>query len=266
MDVQKVPEKLRHLVPYVERWSAMWDEDILVLLKAADSNPTKMDDARRLGELFTPELQEEFDLWEDLEPMTHSEETSAFYFALVVLDELGLLQVDENWNTVEGHIKVLSKTGSYRLASERMHSAKILANFGNAAQSAIEPLRSACHDEDHRVRVWAHSTLYKIDGQNQIHIQSIREFLQNTDREVITEAASALGQIGTDAASSIPDLIHLIDDPKGDEYSIPIFIEALVAINREDPQVKQAIERAARSMNQWIRSNAEGWLESMKDE
>ncbi|MCH7727438.1 MAG: HEAT repeat domain-containing protein [Planctomycetes bacterium] len=266
MDISKVPESLRHLVPYVERWTAIGHEEILARLESARSDETKMDDARRFAELFTPELQEQCDLWEDQEPITDSEETSAFYFATGVLDELDLLQADENWNTVERQSEELTKFGSYRLASGRMHSAKFLAEFGGEARSAIEPLRVALDDEDRRVRVWAHFALYKIDGGHQSHIESIRGYLHDADEEVRTEAAPALGEIGTDAGCAIPDLIELIEDSRQDEMTaVPIFMEALATIGADNSQAKEALQRATKSDSEWIRSEAESILESMAD-
>ena len=196
MNIRKIPESLRHLVPYVERWTATGNEEILARLETARSDQAKMDDACRFGELFTPKIQEECALWTDREPITESEETSAFYFATSVLDELDLLQSDENWNTANNHIEALTKFGSYRLASERMHAAKFLADFGNKGSKVIQPLQTALDDEDHRVGVWAHFALYKIDGGDQAHIESIRGYLHDADNEVRTEAAPALGQIG----------------------------------------------------------------------
>tara|TARA_R110002073_G_scaffold172563_13_gene329819 strand:+ start:8705 stop:9505 length:801 start_codon:yes stop_codon:yes gene_type:complete len=266
MDISKVPEFLRPLVPYVERWTAIGNDEVQARLAAARSDQAKMDDARRFGELFTPELQEECVLWTDREPITESEETSAFYFATGVLDELDLLQTDEDRNTVNSHIEALTKFGSYRLASERMHAAKFLADFGDHASSAIEPLRTALDDEDHRVRVWAHYAIYKIGGGDQAHIESIRDYLHDADNEVRTEAAPALGRIGPDAVCGIPVLVDLIEDPRQDDFDVPVFMETLASIGADNSLAKETLKRATQSDNEWIRNEASEILESMTDD
>ncbi|WP_345685640.1 HEAT repeat domain-containing protein [Novipirellula caenicola] len=225
-----------------------------------------MDDARRFGELFTPELQQECALWTDREPITESEETSAFYFATGVLDELDLLQSDDNGNAVNSYIEALTKFGSYRLASERMHAAKLLADFGVNGSNTIEPLRTALDDEDHRVRVWAHFAIYKIDGGDQSQIESIRVYLNDADNEVRTEAATALGQIGPNAVCGIPELVDLIEDPHQDEFDVPIFMEALASIGADNSLARKALKRATQSDNEWIRNEASEILESMTDD
>jgi HEAT repeat protein len=107
------------------------------------------------------------------------------------------LQQDENWNTVENHIKSLGKFGSYRLASKRTWAARFLAGFGPKAKSAIPALVKSLEDEDFRVRVWAHYALAVIEGDKEIHKAAIQQ-LAKYRTKVDTEADAALELLSKD--------------------------------------------------------------------
>jgi hypothetical protein len=228
----------------------MGNDEILAKKEEVSSDPSKMADLKRFGELFTVELQELFDDWSDENPINESEETCSFYFAREFLSETGCRQEDQNWNTVLRHIRSLNRFGSYRLASLRMHAAKFLAGFGNEAQPAIEPLTCALQDEDGRVRVWAAATLFRIDGENQAHLSLIAESLRDNTDEVRSEAAGALWSLGTKARRITPELTaasrrHL----DGTEpNSMAIF--ALAKVGRGDSQVLTVLREFTKSSSQ----------------
>jgi HEAT repeat protein len=72
-----------------------------------------------------------------------------------------------------------------------------------------------------KVSIWAHAALWMLDkptGQNspykagQQHLAAIAKFLKSTDLQSREHAVRALGVIGPDAASRVPDLIDILED------------------------------------------------------
>lgn len=136
----------------------------------------------------------------DQYPITHHPESANLYFLFAVMDEAGLNWLNDNWNTVETHIKQLGKFGSFRLASERAHAARFLAQLGDNARPAIPALHRALDDEDLRVQVWAHYALAVIEGNRNEHEQAVQEiFLRHSRKDKL----DCLDDVGRDARAAI---------------------------------------------------------------
>lgn len=196
----------------------------------------------------------------DRYPITDYEGSARLYYLLGVIDAAGFDLTSADWNTVDSHITSLQQFGSFRLASERMHAAKLLAEFGSDAKRAIPLLRRALADEDHRVRVWANYAICEITGSRRDLIDNITIELHDPDSEVKTEAASALAKIGDAASSAIPDLVKLVIDSEEDEYDTAVYMESLVAIGRRSPDVVDVLSKAQHSKSEVVRENATALL------
>ena len=88
--------------------------------------------------------------------------------------------------------------------------------------------------------------------------------MQDTDSDVRTEAASALGKIGQPASIAIPNLTSLIGNRDEDEYDIGIYMESLVAIGGDSPIVIETLLNASKSDVETIREDAEEILAELK--
>jgi hypothetical protein len=141
-----------------------------------------------------------FDAFLDRYPITDHDQSALLCFLFGVIDAAGFDFSPPDWNSVESHMDSLQRVGSFRLASERAHAARFLADFGCNASPAIPLLGAACNDEDERVRVWAHYALAKVQGNVEDHIAAILSILSSHNEidefgfrdEIGTAANSAL--------------------------------------------------------------------------
>ena len=178
---EKLPPDLQYLIGPAEKFGGyQFDDQIAEFLDRATE--TEMEELAAIAERFRLNgHSQEFDAFLDQFPITDHEESARLYFLFGLIDAAGIDFSDPNWNTVESHMESLQRFGSFRLASERVHAAKFLADFGNDARAAIPLLQNACFDQDERVRVWAHYALAKIQGGADIHIAAIRNILFSHD-------------------------------------------------------------------------------------
>ncbi len=141
----------------------------------------------------------------DQHPIDQFEETALIFYLIGLLDAAGLSFEKDDWNTVGSHMSNLQKFGSYRIASERMHAARFLAEFGFTAKPAIPLLETACFDEDERVQVWARYALIKLNQSDQdLHLPFIKSVFSRHDQQddldcydsVGTQAYAALSKLG----------------------------------------------------------------------
>jgi HEAT repeat protein len=96
-----------------------------------------------------------------------------------------------------------------RNAQFRMHAASLLAHLGPKAVAATPALGKALNDSDEQVRSHAAFALYKVSGSVEIPLKTLI-FVANHGKDFITKiiAIMAIGNMGRDAASAIPHLLH----------------------------------------------------------
>lgn len=257
---EKLPLSLQYLIGPAENYGRyQFGEQVVEFLDAATA-----EDMAKLAEVaeqyrnngHAPILDEFLDQY----PITDYEESSRLYFLLGVIDAAGFELSNADWNTVESHLDTLQRFGNYRLASERMHATKFLADFGRDAATAIPLLQKGCGDEDRRVQVWANFALFKIASDDEKYIDSIRRYLNDSDSEIRTEAASALHALGNRASSAIPELVELIGKTGEDEYDVGVYMESLVAIGDRTSIVIETLKSAVNSDTELIRDVAKEFL------
>lgn len=201
MDVYaKLPTELKYLIAPAEKYG-IYRSDCLIgdfLDKATDFELAEL---RAIAERYRlnghPRMVDNF---LDEFPITEHEQSAQLYHLFGVIDAAGFDISEPNWDTLEHRMESLQQFGSYRLASERMWAARFLPDFGDDAKKAIPLLKIACSDEDERVQVWAHYALVKLEGNRDIHIESIRKIFFAHDElddldmydEVGSEAEAAL--------------------------------------------------------------------------
>lgn len=136
----------------------------------------------------------------DQYPITAHPESSNLYFLFGVMDDARLNFVNDNWNTVEKLIASIEKHGSRRRASNRMHAAKFLANFGENAKPAIPALTKALDDPDIRVKVWAHFALAVLQGDRARHEAAVREIFSQHNT---TDSLGCYDDVGGEARDAL---------------------------------------------------------------
>ena len=257
---EKLPKDLKYLAAHAEEYGRhQYDEQIGEFLDRATENDMAQlaevaeryranDHATLLGKFL------------DQYPITDHDESARLYFLFGVIDAAGIDLSDPNWNTIESHMESLRRFGSFRLASERMHATKFLADFGVDAGPAIPLLQQCRTNGDYRVRVWSNYALFRVDAEKNEFIEDIRAYLNNIEPDVRTEAASALGALGKRATTAIPELIELIKKRDEDEYDKAIYMESLVAIGNNSPIVIDTLLNAAKSDVELIRDGAKECL------
>lgn len=139
-------------------------------------------------------------------PIDEDEDSARLYFLFWVIDGLGIPIHRPDWNSVGSHVAALQRFGSYRLASERAHAAKFLADFGSDAKPAIPSLETACSDEDARVRVWAHFALAVIAGERDANTSAIREIFSQHNSQ---NADGFYDEVGMEAEAALENLEDL---------------------------------------------------------
>ena len=261
MDIfSKLPDELRYLAePAAKYGRYQFDDDIDSFLASA-SEPD-IETLTRIAERYARNQHDvELQAFLDRYPITDHNQSAQLHFLFHVIDAAGIEVGGPEWNTVDAHMESLQRFGSFRLASERMHAAKFLVDFGTDAAPAISLLQRARTDEDHRVRVWSNYALFRITGEQNEFINDIRLYLSDRDSEVRTEAAPALGAIGEPASAAIPKLISLIESRDEDEYDIAIYMESLIAIGKNSPIVIETLLNASKSEIELIRDDAKEFL------
>ncbi len=180
MDVfAKLPPDLHYLIGPAERFGRyQFDDQITEFLDRATES--EMDELATVAERYRLNRHSvEFDAFLDRYSITDHEQSARLYFLFCVIDAAGIDFSDPDWNTVESHMESLQRFGSFRLASQRAHAAKFLADFGNDAIAVVPLLETACSDEDERVRVWAHYALARIHGDVENHVAAIRNIFSS---------------------------------------------------------------------------------------
>jgi hypothetical protein len=138
--------------------------------------------------------------------ITKYPEAANLYFLLGLMDAADLDFEADDSNTVEKHIESLGKFGSFRLASERMHAAKFLADFGEAAKPVIPSLGRALQDEDQRVQVWAHFALAILEGDRAGHTRALRSIMSAHNKK---DEFGDYDEIGMEADAALAKLSQL---------------------------------------------------------
>lgn len=181
--LDRLPPDLAYLAEPARKYGVhQFDSEIDAFLEKADE-PTRNELAKIAERIRTSKHAELIAEFLDQYPLDEYSEAAKLYFFEGILTTAGFKIVDKEPDTVESRIKELGRHGSYRLASNRMWAARILADFGAEARPAIEPLRTALSDEDLRVQIWAHYALALIEGDRPKHIQAIKTILARPDSQ-----------------------------------------------------------------------------------
>jgi hypothetical protein len=196
-----LPEELHYLIsPALKYGIHQTDDQRSKFLNRANSD--ELDELAAVAERYR--LNDHGDLvadFFDAYPITDYPESAKLYWLFGIMGDAGFALSPENWHSVERYVKRLKKYGSFRLASERMFAAKLLADFGESARLAIPDLRRALSDEDLRVQIWAHYALAVIEGNIAEHERAVREIYSQHDEK--DELDCHKDDVGGEAAEAL---------------------------------------------------------------
>lgn len=192
-----LPPELHYLIDAAQKYGIYeTDDDRMGFLERAEL--TEMDELSRVAERYRREKHADLvsDFFDDC-PITEFPESAKLHSLLAIMDLAGFSLSPDDWNSLETHIKALSRFGSFRLASERAIAAKFLADYGENGRAAIPALRSALQDEDLRVQVWAHFALARLVGNVVEHQNAVREIYSRYDQK--DELGCHVDEVGGEA-------------------------------------------------------------------
>lgn len=214
-----IPSQLQPFLPMVMKWGAIeGDGERYNLAEAAEADPIALAELKAFNDAWTPDIGWAYEDWSDRVSMTENKVVARFYFALLLLDELGFkLPRDEQLDPVDELIEQLS---SHR-DTERAWAARKLPDFEGEAGRAIPQLQAALDDSSVSVRIWAHYALARLNGDASEHreaIQTLGAFTQDELETVETRDAldcldRSLGQhrieaLGGFCISNVPEQIR----------------------------------------------------------
>jgi HEAT repeat protein len=123
-----------------------------------------------------------------------------------------------------------------------------------------------------KVKIWAHVALWMLErgpGQNglgrvgQQHLAAIAGFLKNPDLQAREHAVRALGVIGPDAGSRVPDLIDVLEDKN--PGIVVLACAALSSMGDAARPALPALERLNRHTDPDVRDTARQAIEKIKE-
>ena len=162
-------------------------------------NPTLYNELRSMLNAWTEEDQDIYEEWADRESLTTCDELAYYYFTFMLADEIGISTQTIEYDTLDILLKDLSKYGSYKRASNRMHAAKFLGFKGQEAEEALSILEKMLLDEDYRVRVWVNFAIATITGEYAKYKHTIQRLAEDKGDEdegwVRLEAEAALEEL-----------------------------------------------------------------------
>jgi HEAT repeat protein len=118
------------------------------------------------------------------------------------------------------------------------------------------------HDRDLVVSLWARVALMRIDKVSERDIQVIGNMLRSKDLAHRINAANALGLIGPEAKSQIPDMIQALEDK--DEGVIVAVVTALALMGDEAGRAIPALQKLAENKNEVLSGLAKEAIEKIK--
>lgn len=122
-------------------------------------------------------------------------------------------------------------------------------------------LQRLIRDRDLLVGLWARVALMRIDKISETHIRVLGQMLRSTNLAYRLNAANALGMIGPEAKSQVPDLIEALGDK--DETVIGAAITALALMGDEARRAIPTLTKLAESKNEVLSGLAKEAVKSI---
>ncbi len=119
------------------------------------------------------------------------------------------------------------------------------------------------HGRDLLVALWARVALMRIDKVSETHIRVLGQMLRSTNLAYRVNAANALGMIGPEAKSQVPDLIEALDDK--DETVIAAAVTALALMGDEASRAIPALMKLTEGKNEVLKELAKQAVETIKN-
>ena len=136
----------------------------------------------------------------------------------------------------------------------RRQAALALLNLGKPAKSEdLQKEKAALEnvlrdrDQDRVVLAWVHVVLMRITKVTETHLSAVALMLKSPEPVVRATAAQALGLVGPEARSRVPDLIAALEDKE--ESVVAAAITALVQLEAGEPAIS-ALRRVAEGKNE----------------
>lgn len=250
MDIQKVPESLHSLVPFVQRWGAISsDREQLKVVAHAEKSDDRIAELESWAARWTPEIMAEYTKWENQTRLTDSYELQKFYFLFILFDQLEIdfPRLHDRRDPIAEYIADLQTFDQVGAKARRMFGARFLCDYEGEAAAAITALTEATSDPEDEVRAWAHAALAAITGDSEEHRDAIRAILESptldeVDRLSIEEALNDGERTSTQRA-----IDRLRSAALGNDLDELRKIVPRVDVNVLDHNGTTAVEHAVRS-------------------
>jgi HEAT repeat protein len=159
----------------------------------------------------------------------------------------------------------LSTALSDASAPVRLEAIKSLLVVGPPTQSSArrtvtQGLQRLFTDRNDTVVIWARVAAMRPDQTSEGHLLAIARYLRNADPALRAEAASALGTLGLEATSRVPDLLDAVNKEKEDGT---VVLRSLFALTRMGEGGQKALAQLAKHENPDIKKAATEALESV---
>jgi HEAT repeat protein len=119
------------------------------------------------------------------------------------------------------------------------------------------------NDPDKHVAIWAHMASMRMDKVSEPHLAAIAKFLKNEEPTVRAHVGRALGTVGAEARSRLPELIEALqaeDDPS----TIYWIVFAMVQLGEPAPRAIKALEDLQKNKNPHISQMASDAIQMLK--
>lgn len=133
-------------------------------------------------------------------------------------EALGMVSFDRQTGPDLRSIRALAKVLDDSCAQVRLSAILALIVLGPPATgadktAAIHALQGCFKDRDKVVMIWARMGQMRMDGNiTEAHLTAIAKYLKGNELSPRTHASRALGTIGPEAKSRVPDLMAALDD------------------------------------------------------
>jgi HEAT repeat protein len=132
-------------------------------------------------------------------------------------------------------------------------------------QRTMQSLLNLTNARDKMVAVWAHLTIMRFDKKrSEKHLEAIGKLLRHTESAVRVNAARALGMLGPEARSQVPELAIALKDE--DVIVVGWAIAALQAIGKGAQQAVPDLQKLTEHKNQGVQQMAKAAIEVITDQ